>query len=100
MEAKEIELEGRKYKALFSDDIPAGAYIILGPPEGLCDKLELPEPFATKLHNILYERGLLTYGDVTKKPKDVIGALQEAIQLDSQCIVEEYFKFEKEEGET
>ena len=71
-------------------------HIILGPPEGLVESLNIPEPFATRLHNILCDRGLLTYKDVAKNQKVLQGALQEALNLDVQRIAEAYFKFEKE----
>lgn len=83
---------GRLYKALQDGD----SVIPIGPPEGLVDALELPEPFATTLHNILYARGILTYADATK-PKALIGALQEALTLDAQKLAEVFSRFEKEE---
>lgn len=95
MEAKEIELNGRKYKALVSPDEQQGAYVVLGPPEGLVDELGLSEPLATRLHNILYERGILTAKDATQR-NAVLGALQEALQVDAQKIVETFFRFSTE----
>ena len=53
---------GRKYQALKDGDI----VMPLGPPEGLVDELGLPEPIATRLHNALYRRGILTYQDATR----------------------------------
>ena len=67
--------------------------IVEGPPEGLVDALELPEPFATRLHNSLYERGLLRYEDIVKRPRELQGALQEALQMDVQKLTETYFKY-------
>ena len=95
MEAKEVIENGRKYKAYVSSDTPAGAYAIIGPPEGMVDDLGLPEPFATRLHNILYDRGILTAKDATR-PNVVMGALQEAYQVDAQKIVEKFFLLERE----
>lgn len=95
MEAKEIVQNGRKYKALVSPDEQQGAYIIIGPPENLVDELGLSEPLATRLHNILYERGILTAKDATQR-NAVLGALQEALQVDAQKIVETFFRFETE----
>lgn len=85
-------LTGRLYQAHKDGE----AIIPIGPPEGLVDSLELPEPFATTLHNILYARGIFTYADATK-PKALIGALQEALTLDAQKLAEAFSKFEKEE---
>ena len=83
---------GRLYKALKDFD----KLIIIGPPEGLVDSLNLPEPFATTLHNILYARGIFTHTDASK-PKILLGALQEALSLDVQRLAEAFLKFEKEE---
>ena len=67
--------------------------IVEGPPEGLVDALELPEPFATRLHNSLYERGLLRYEDIVRRPRELQGAWQEALQMDVQKLTETYFKY-------
>lgn len=96
MELKEIEIDGRKYKAYFSPDIPHGAEVIVGPPEGLVDRLGLPEPSATRLHNILYERGILNYDEARKKGV-IFGAWQEFIGLDASRILEEFNQYQKVE---
>ena len=93
MEYIEQELGGRKYKALTDG---SGNSILIGPPEGLVDDLGLPEPFATSLHNILYARGVLTHRDVMSNPRNLQGALQEAMTLDVQKLVEAYFKYSQE----
>jgi hypothetical protein len=84
---------GRLYAALQDGD----SHMIVGPPEGLVDSLGLPEPFATNLHNILYERKLFTYRSVTNNHKVLFGALQEALNLDAQRLTEAFFNYEKEE---
>lgn len=94
MEVKEVNENGRKYKAHVSPDEQAGAYIKIGPPD-VVDELGLPEPFATRLHNILYDRGILTAKEASR-PNVIQGALQEAYQVDAQKLVEAYFNFEKE----
>lgn len=86
--------KGRKYQAYSS---PTGV-IIIGPPEGLVDQMGLPEPFATKLHNILFDRGLFNYESVSRQPNILIGALQEALTIDTQRLLEFYFKYEKPGG--
>ncbi len=96
MNVQEIELDGRKYRAYVSPDEQQGAYIVVGPPEGLVDALGLPEPFASRLHNCLYARGILTANDARMKPKEIAGALQEALSVDVQLLVEEFFKSNKE----
>ena len=93
MEYTEQVISGRKYKALSDGN---GNSIPQGPPEGMVDDLGLPEPFATNLHNILYARGLLTYRDVMRNPRNLQGALQEAMNLDVQRLVEGYYKYSQE----
>lgn len=91
MEIVEQVIGGRKYRAIADGN---GNSIVQGPPEGLVDIY--PEPFATALHNILYARNLLTYRDVVQRPKELIGALQEAMTLDAQKLQEAYFKYSQE----
>lgn len=95
VEYKDIQT-GRLYQALKDGD----QHIIVGPPEGLVDGLGLPEPFATNLHNALYRRGLFTYKSVTTGHKNLIGALQEALNLDAQILTEAFYNYEKEEVPT
>ena len=95
MEAKEIILNGRKYLAYVSPDEQEGAYVIIGPPEQLVDELKLPEPFATRLHNIMYERGIFKTADATKR-NAILGVLQEALSIDANLIVEMFQKYERE----
>lgn len=87
-----VDNDGRKYKAYKQGE----DHLIVGPPEGLVDELGLPEPFATKLHNILYRRGLLGYADAVKQVNGLLGALQEALGLDVQKLTEGFFMYEKE----
>lgn len=93
MEISEQVIRGRKYRALSDGN---GNALVIGPPEGLVDEMGLPEPFATNLHNALYARGLYTYRDVVTKPREIVGALQEALLLDVQRLTEGYFKYSQE----
>jgi hypothetical protein len=86
---------GRKYKALKDGD----HVMIVGPPEDLFDELGLPEPFATRLHNSLYHRGILSYKDAARKPNELTGALQEVYQLDAQKLMEVLFKYQEVDNE-
>lgn len=95
MRNDEVSEEGRKYKVLFSEDVPAGAYIKIGPPEGLVDTLGLPGEMATRLHNILYDRKLFTYKDISA-PGAALGALQEALSIDAQKLAEAFALYETE----
>lgn len=85
-------LTGRLYEAL-SD---GSALIIIGPPEGLVDAMHLPEPFATNLHNSLYNRHVFTFREA-QNPKTIQGALQEALQIDVQKLTEIFLTYETEE---
>lgn len=84
---------GRKYQVVRDG---MGNDIIIGPPEGLVDSLNLPEPFATTLHNILHDRGMWNSAAVARDPRVLIGALQEALNLDVQRLTEAFFKYEQE----
>lgn len=95
MDIQEVIQEDRKYRAYVSPDEQMGAYIIIGPPEGLVDALGLPEPSATKLHNILYDRGIFTYEDACKR-NVLTGVFQELFSVDIQVLMEEFSKYEKE----
>lgn len=81
--------KGRISECLIDEE--SGMKVIIGPPAGLVDRW--PEPFATRLHNILYARGILTYEDVTKNPKELQGALQEALEIDAQTLSQLYYEF-------
>lgn len=91
MEIVEQVIGGRKYRAISDGN---GGAIVQGPPEGLVDLY--PEPFATALHNVLYARGLFTHRDVVQRPRELIGALQEAMTLDAQKLQELYFQYSQE----
>lgn len=101
MENKEIEISGRKYEVKYSPDMPAGAFIIIGPPEEMIDQLwisrglPVPEPFATNLHNILYDRRIYTYKDIASK-NAATGVLQEALNIEAHLLTELFLNYEKE----
>jgi hypothetical protein len=88
-----IDNRGRYYKALKDGDV----LMIVGPPEDLFEELGLPEHFVTRLHNILYQRGILSFRDAARKPQELTGALQEAYRLDAQKLMEMLFKYENQE---
>lgn len=90
-EIEHIDELGRKYRALSNGE---GFIIIKGPPEGLLDELHLPEPFATTLHNILYARGIFDY-QTAARGQALVGALQEALLLDAQRLLEAYYHLEQ-----
>ena len=89
---------GRKYRVILPDEAneteaPMG--IPLGPPDAV-DFLELPEPFATRLHNTLHERGLYRARDIRKNPQAIFGALQSALKVDVHLLMQAYAEAEME----
>lgn len=88
------EIDGRNYLVRRSPDAQEGAFIIIGPPQGLVDELGLPEPFATKVHNILFNRRIFTFKDISGS-KIAYAVLQEAYQVDAQKLTATFLKFEK-----
>ena len=96
MKKVEHEVKGRKYLVELpedSDNTDLG--IMIGPPD-FVDELNLPEPFATKLHNQMFSRGLFSLADLRRRPAEVQAALQSAFKLDAATIVNAYHEAEKE----
>ena len=73
-------------------DTDTGLSIPIGPPPGLVDFL--PEPFATRLHNVLHARGILNYDDIIKTPNALQGALQEALSVDTQTLSQKFWEYQ------
>jgi hypothetical protein len=85
----DIEIEGYKYKVQVPDDAAPELWqygIIVGPPD--LTSLGLPGEFQQRLHNELFNRGLITRRDV--RQQDVFGALQAAFKVDAGLIVDLY----------
>lgn len=62
----------------------SGSSMIYGPVP--LDALELPQDVNVRLHNELFNRGLLTADDVRRRPNDVLAALQIALRVNVQQI--------------
>jgi len=88
--------KGRKYKVLLDGSMGDELSIVVGPPEGVVDEMGLPEPFATRLHNALCDRGIFTFKDISSNQRAALGALQEALNTDIQKLAEAYLNYEKE----
>lgn len=86
-------LNGRLYEAMQEGD----HRVIVGPPEGVVDAMQWPEPFATNLHNALYQRHIYTFREA-QTSKGIQGALQEALQVDVQKLAEIFLNYETEVG--
>lgn len=86
---------GRRWRVQLPDGAPdsdAPDGVPVGPPD-VVRELEargLPGAVATRLHNELHRRKLFTMRDVRARPGDVQGALQAALRLDVQAIMEQY----------
>jgi hypothetical protein len=87
----DIEIDSKKYKATVPDDAPKNLWnagIIIGPPD--LSGLELPPIIEVRLHNELFNRGLITELDVRKRASEVFAALQSALRVDSTRVLEAY----------
>lgn len=80
--------DGRMFRVLVPEGGDPKYGVIVGPP--LLDNLNLPTVTMIKLHNELYHRGLFTYDDVKNRRSEVMSALQSALKLTIEGIVEAY----------
>lgn len=74
---------GRQWAVMLPDDKPdsdASMGIPVGPPS--LEPLGLPEEIEVRLHNQLFDRGLLTQRDVKTRHSHVLGALMAALKVD------------------
>ncbi len=62
--------------------------IPVGPPD--VSGLGLPEAVAIRLHEQLYQRGLLTRKDLRGRGKEVFAALQSAYRVDTAAVMSAY----------
>ena len=87
-----IDDRGRKYLVKLADDVPdseAHRGIPIGPPD-IAEVLDLPEPFATRLHNILFDRQLWSIKEVNKQRNCLVGVLQAALKIDIHTLHNAY----------
>lgn len=86
-----VDSFGRKWATQIPDHAPeseAEFGIPLGPPP--LDGLNLPEEIQTRLHNQLFERGLFNNVNVSRRRTDLQAAIQYAVQLHQQRLVDLY----------
>lgn len=89
---------GRKYRVRLPDGVPdedAEMGIPIGPSE-VVDKLGLPEPFATRLHNMFFDYQLWDIKEVRKKPKILFHLLQRALKVDVQLLMDAFRELERD----
>ena len=87
--------EGRRRAVWLPDGVPesdASMGLPLGPPD--LRSLGLPIEAETRLHNQLFDRGLLRARDVLKRRQEVFAALQAAFRVDTERIVTLYLESE------
>lgn len=82
---------GRKKVVLLPEEAPiedTAKGIPLGPPN--LDELGLPEETAVRLHNELFNRGVIKQADALRGRADIMGALQSAFKVDVERIMNIY----------
>lgn len=87
---------GRKYRVALPDgmgDEQAAMGAPIGPPD-LDDVLGWPEPFASRLHNLLFERGIISAEDAKRHPQVVQGAVLAAFKADAQVVIQAFQEIE------
>jgi len=70
----------------YETDVSLG--IILGPPD-VC-ALGLPDEVAVRLHNELFNRGLITSKDIKGRAQEVFAAIQAAYRVDTAAVLSLY----------
>lgn len=88
---------GRNHRTLLPDDAPdedAPMGIPIGPPD-VVGHLGLPEPLATRIHNLLHERGLWSTKEVRANDGALFGVLQSALRVDVHVLFQGYIESEK-----
>ena len=86
-----IDTDGRHFKVIVTDSCLPELYsagIPIGPPP--LEARGLPLDLEVRLNNQLYNRGIFTQRDAAKRPRDLMAALQGALRLDIQRILEVY----------
>ena len=82
---------GRKWATLLPDGAPdsqARIGIPVGPPD--TSALPLPPDVGVRLHNQLFDRGLLTPSDVQRRPNEVAAAVMAAYRVDAISVMNLY----------
>lgn len=82
---------GRKWLVLLPDGAPdsdARMGVPVGPPP--LEALGLPEEIEVRLHNQLFDRGLIRRRDLRRRMQDVVGALQAALRVSANRIAALY----------
>lgn len=84
--------DGRRFQVLMPDDAPeshARYGVIVGPQVDL-SFLKLPQEVATRIHNALFDRNILTYEDARSRLLEVRSAVQAALGSTVEAVIEAY----------
>lgn len=84
-----IDRQGRKTVRTVPDAAPEATWaggVIIGPPD--LSELELSQEVTTRLHNELYNRGIIRRGDARARRPEVHAALMAALRVDSERIIQ------------
>lgn len=87
----DIEKLGKRYKVQVPDEAEEHLWqygVVLGPPD--LSSLGLPPSIEVRLHNELHVRGLITKADLARRTPDVVAAIQTALKLDAQRVIDLY----------
>lgn len=87
----DIEKLGKKYKVIVPDDSPSEMWVYgipVGPPD--LSSLGLPPSIEVRLHNELYNRGLIQKIDVQRRMPELVAACMAAFKVDAQILAELY----------
>lgn len=82
---------GLKTVRTVPDDAPElmwGAGVLIGPPS--FDELGLPEEVTKRIHNELFNRGIIRRGDARRNRAEVHAALMAAFRVDAERIIQLY----------
>lgn len=82
---------GRKTVRVVPEGAPTptwSAGVAVGPPD--LRSLDLPEEVATRLHNELFNRGIIRRGDARTHRSEVHAALMAALRVDAEAIISLY----------
>lgn len=85
------DAEGRKWQTMLPDDWPpqqAKAGVPVGPPS--LRELGLPLEQEVRLHNALYDRGLITRQDIERRPGEVTSAIMWALRITTARVIALY----------
>ena len=83
--------DGRKTKVLVPEGAPETTWkqgIVIGPPD--LSSLGLKEEITTRLHNELFNRGIIRRGDARAQRAEVHAALMSALRVDAETIIALY----------